>query len=111
MGNDEDLEKEEIEKKFFSDSRIVANYDFLESIGVFEYVDNLAREIRNYKTLLTRGWIYLTVQPLMKYWTPLYGRFQTIFCPRSSLFSGNRFRTARTLPYGHTVTTSLWNWI
>jgi diguanylate cyclase (GGDEF)-like protein len=55
MENDKDLEKEEIEKQFFSDSRIVANYDFLESIGVFEYVDSLAREIRNYKTLLTRG--------------------------------------------------------
>jgi diguanylate cyclase (GGDEF)-like protein len=55
MEDDITLEKEEIEKKFFSDPKIVANYDFLEGIGVFDYVDSLAREIRNYKTLLTRG--------------------------------------------------------
>jgi diguanylate cyclase (GGDEF)-like protein len=55
MEDDINLEKEEIEKKFFSDPKIVANYDFLEGIGVFDYVDNLAREIRNYKTLLSRG--------------------------------------------------------
>jgi diguanylate cyclase (GGDEF)-like protein len=55
MENDENLEKEEIEKKFFSDSKIVENYDFLENIGVFDYVDSLAKEIRNYRTLLTRG--------------------------------------------------------
>jgi hypothetical protein len=55
MEDDLTLEREEIEKKFFSDPRIVENYDFLEGIGVFDYVDSLAREIRNYKTLLTRG--------------------------------------------------------
>jgi len=55
MENDINLEKEEIEKQFFSDSRIVENHDFLESIGVFDYIDSFAKEIRNYKTLLTRG--------------------------------------------------------
>jgi len=48
-------EKEEIEKKFFLDSKIVENYDFLENIGVFDYIDLFAKEIRNYKTLLSRG--------------------------------------------------------
>jgi diguanylate cyclase (GGDEF)-like protein len=49
------IDKEEQERKFLSSPKIVENYGFLQEIGVFEFIDSLSREIRNYKTLLTRG--------------------------------------------------------
>jgi diguanylate cyclase (GGDEF)-like protein len=48
-------EREEREKKFLSNPKIVENYSLLQKIGVFEFIDSLNREIRNYKSLLTRG--------------------------------------------------------
>ena len=46
---------ESAEIKFHSDPLIQKNAIYLREIGVFTFVDNLAKEIRNYKTLLTRG--------------------------------------------------------
>jgi diguanylate cyclase (GGDEF)-like protein len=45
----------EKEKDFFTNPQIMENYTFLQDIGVFKYIDNLNREIRNYKTLLSGG--------------------------------------------------------
>jgi diguanylate cyclase (GGDEF)-like protein len=42
-------------KKFFLNPQVIKNYDFLQEIGVVGFIDELDREIRNYKTLLTRG--------------------------------------------------------
>jgi diguanylate cyclase (GGDEF)-like protein len=49
------LDNEDAEKRFLSSPRIVENYDFLQELGVFSFIEDLAHEIRNYKTLLTRG--------------------------------------------------------
>jgi diguanylate cyclase (GGDEF)-like protein len=46
---------EEAEKKFLSSPEISKNYVLLREIGVFEYIDTLNREIRDYKRLLSRG--------------------------------------------------------
>ena len=43
------------ENEFLENPKIVENYTLLQEIGVLKYVDNLNREIRNYKSLLTRG--------------------------------------------------------
>jgi diguanylate cyclase (GGDEF)-like protein len=51
----EELDREEEEKKFLSSPRIVKNYSFLQELGVFEFVDGMSRQIRNYKSLLSRG--------------------------------------------------------
>jgi diguanylate cyclase (GGDEF)-like protein len=45
--------KEETEKEFFSDPRVVENYSLLQEIGVFKFIDSLNLEIRNYKSLLS----------------------------------------------------------
>jgi diguanylate cyclase (GGDEF)-like protein len=45
----------ENEKDFLSNPKIVENYTLLQDIGVFRHIDNLNREIRNYKTLLSGG--------------------------------------------------------
>ncbi|MCL2127941.1 MAG: GGDEF domain-containing protein [Treponema sp.] len=50
-----ELDVEYAEKEFLSKPDIVDNYSFLKEIGVFGFIDILTREIRNYKTLLTRG--------------------------------------------------------
>ena len=44
-----------IEEKFLSNPRILENYSFLQEIGVFSFIDSIAREVYNYKTLLTKG--------------------------------------------------------
>jgi diguanylate cyclase (GGDEF)-like protein len=49
------LDNEEAEKRFLSSPEIVKNYDFLQDIGVFAFIENLTREIHNYKNLLARG--------------------------------------------------------
>jgi diguanylate cyclase (GGDEF)-like protein len=51
----EELDKEEAEKQFLSSPKIVENYSLLQEIGVFQFIDMLTREIRNYKSLLLRG--------------------------------------------------------
>jgi diguanylate cyclase (GGDEF)-like protein len=51
----EEPDKEEIEKKFLSSPQIVENYAMLQELGVFKFIDTLSREIRNYKSLLSRG--------------------------------------------------------
>ena len=38
-----------------SEPRILENFDFLRGIGVIDYIESLMGEIRNYKSLLTRG--------------------------------------------------------
>ena len=53
MGEDKD--RDYVEKEFISNPKILENYTLLQEIGVFKYVDSLNREIRNYKSLLTRG--------------------------------------------------------
>jgi diguanylate cyclase (GGDEF)-like protein len=45
------IERSEDEQEFLSNPRIVENYSFLQEIGVFNYIDSLSREIRNYKSL------------------------------------------------------------
>lgn len=45
------LEYVEDEKDFLSNPRIVENYSLLQDIGVFQHIDSLNREIRNYKNL------------------------------------------------------------
>ena len=40
------------DKDFLANPKIVENYSLLQDIGVFNHVDYLSREIRNYKTLL-----------------------------------------------------------
>jgi diguanylate cyclase (GGDEF)-like protein len=51
----EEKNVDENEKNFLSNPQIIKNYSFLQEIGVFKYIDNLNREIRNYKTLLSGG--------------------------------------------------------
>jgi diguanylate cyclase (GGDEF)-like protein len=51
--DNEDREDQEI--KFLSNPKIVENYSFLKEIGVFDFIDSLGREIRSYKSLLSRG--------------------------------------------------------
>ena len=51
----EEKQKDEAEKEFFSNPKVIANYTLLQEIGVFKYIDNLDKEIRNYRSLLTRG--------------------------------------------------------
>ncbi|MCL2043748.1 MAG: GGDEF domain-containing protein [Treponema sp.] len=55
MDNTTNLDYEDVEKQFHASPQIIENFDFLQSIGVFEFIDSLTNEIRNYKTLLTRG--------------------------------------------------------
>jgi diguanylate cyclase (GGDEF)-like protein len=45
--------KEETEKEFFSNPRVVEHYTLLQEIGVFKFIDSLNLEIRNYKSLLS----------------------------------------------------------
>jgi diguanylate cyclase (GGDEF)-like protein len=40
-------------KDFLTDPAVVQHYSLLQDIGVFKHIDNLNREIRNYKSLLT----------------------------------------------------------
>ena len=47
------LEISEAEKAFFSNPKILENYALLQEIGVFNHIDSLDREIRNYKSLFT----------------------------------------------------------
>jgi diguanylate cyclase (GGDEF)-like protein len=49
----EEKDKEETEKEFFANPKIVENYSFLQEIGVFKFIDSLNFEIRNYKNLLS----------------------------------------------------------
>jgi diguanylate cyclase (GGDEF)-like protein len=51
----EDPDKEQVENQFLTSPKIVENYAFLQEIGVFQFIDTLTREIRNYKSLLLRG--------------------------------------------------------
>ncbi|MDR2109727.1 MAG: GGDEF domain-containing protein, partial [Spirochaetaceae bacterium] len=44
---------EEIEIEFLSSPKVAENYTFLQDIGIFKYIDNLNREINNYKGLLS----------------------------------------------------------
>lgn len=44
---------EEIEIEFLSSPKVAENYSFLQEIGIFKYIDNLNREIHNYKGLLS----------------------------------------------------------
>ena len=53
--NQEEFDREEEEKKFLSSPQIVKNYGFLQELGVFEFIDAMSRQIRNYKSLLSRG--------------------------------------------------------
>ncbi|MCL2880190.1 MAG: sensor domain-containing diguanylate cyclase [Treponema sp.] len=46
---------DEAEKEFLANPVLLKNYSLLQEIGVFKYIDSLNREIRNYKSLLTRG--------------------------------------------------------
>ena len=45
--------EEDSEKKFFSDPKVMENYTLLHEIGVFDYIDSLKQEIRNYRSLFT----------------------------------------------------------
>ncbi|MDR1098959.1 MAG: GGDEF domain-containing protein [Treponema sp.] len=45
----------QLEEEFLSNPKIVENFSFLQEIGVFKHIDNLNREIRNYKSLLSGG--------------------------------------------------------
>ncbi|MDR1278317.1 MAG: sensor domain-containing diguanylate cyclase [Treponema sp.] len=49
------LKAPQIEEEFLSNPKIVENYSFLQEIGIFKHIDNLNREIRNYKSLLSGG--------------------------------------------------------
>ena len=51
----EELDEEERKKQFMSRPGIVKNHSLLEEIGVFDYLSSLGREIRTYKSLLSRG--------------------------------------------------------
>ncbi|MDR2476631.1 MAG: sensor domain-containing diguanylate cyclase [Treponema sp.] len=55
MNNQVALDNEEAEKQFLSSPKIVENYDFLRELGVFAFIDSLTREIRSYRSLLSRG--------------------------------------------------------
>jgi diguanylate cyclase (GGDEF)-like protein len=50
-----ELNNREAEKKFISNPKVMENYNFLQEIGVFTFIDSLTRSINNYKTLLIRG--------------------------------------------------------
>jgi diguanylate cyclase (GGDEF)-like protein len=50
-----DLNNKDTEKFFISNPNIMKHYGFLQEIGVFSYIDSLARNIYNYKTMLSRG--------------------------------------------------------
>jgi diguanylate cyclase (GGDEF)-like protein len=41
------------QKDFLTDPRVLEQYSLLQDIGMFKHIDNLNREIRNYKSLLT----------------------------------------------------------
>jgi diguanylate cyclase (GGDEF)-like protein len=47
------LENSENEKEFLANPKIVENYTLLQDIGVFNHIDSLNREIRNYKSLFS----------------------------------------------------------
>jgi diguanylate cyclase (GGDEF)-like protein len=47
--------EKETEKEFIANPKIMEHYNFLQRIGVFSYIDSLARNIYHYKTLLSRG--------------------------------------------------------
>jgi diguanylate cyclase (GGDEF)-like protein len=49
------LDSEEAEKQFLSNPKIVENYDLLQKIGVFAFIEDITKEIRSYKSLLSRG--------------------------------------------------------
>ena len=55
MGKKTGFVTEDPEKKFASDPKIIENRSLLREIGVFSYIEELSREIRNYQTLLSRG--------------------------------------------------------
>jgi diguanylate cyclase (GGDEF)-like protein len=48
-------DKEEFERKFLASPRVAENYAFLQEIGVFQVIESLSREIKSYKSLLSRG--------------------------------------------------------
>jgi diguanylate cyclase (GGDEF)-like protein len=43
----------DIQGNFLSNPQIIEHYSFLEDLGIFRYIDNLHREIRSYKNLLS----------------------------------------------------------
>jgi diguanylate cyclase (GGDEF)-like protein len=51
----EEKNKDNTENEFFARPEIIENHFLLRDIGVFRYIDSLSKEIRNYKSLLTRG--------------------------------------------------------
>ena len=55
MDRETDFDLEDAEKKFHSNPKITENSNLLHELGVFGFIDILTKEIRNYKTLLTRG--------------------------------------------------------
>ena len=55
MIDEENLNGEDDEKKFLSDPKISKHIKLLDEIGVLTWVSNLFVQIRNQKTLLTRG--------------------------------------------------------
>ena len=50
-----EINNKDDERKFISNPKIVENYNFLQEMGIFSFIDSLTRTIYNYKTLLTRG--------------------------------------------------------
>ena len=50
-----DFDNEDAKNKFFTSPKIEGNSKLLKDIGVFDFIENLIKEIHNYKTLLTRG--------------------------------------------------------
>jgi len=55
MENKVFLDSDDAEKKFLASPKVMENKSLLESLGVFDFINNLSKEIHNYKTLLTRG--------------------------------------------------------
>ena len=55
MIDDKSNEDDDAKKEFLANPKVLENYSLLQECGIFTYVDSLNREIRNYKSLLTRG--------------------------------------------------------
>ncbi|MDR1286469.1 MAG: GGDEF domain-containing protein [Treponema sp.] len=51
----EEKDIKETEKDFLENPKVMENYSFLQELGVFKFVDELNREIQNYRSLLQGG--------------------------------------------------------
>jgi len=81
--------------KFLSSPAIKANYALLQEIGVIDHIENLSRDIRNYRSFLARGLDIFNHTSIEKIMDATVIKFPINLCLRLSLLFGNRYRQGK----------------